>query len=567
MRHPSTPSHPAPQPLVPVIAGICGAVVFTAVLGPTAVHPGNIDWVMRGDYGVHFLGWHLFRTGPWGLPPGASPHLIWPVGSSVALTDSVPLAAFVFKLLDPLLPPVFQYVGLWLVSCWALQGVFGALLMRLVTPRPVLQLLGALLFLMTPPFIVRLGHEALTAHWVLLAGLWLSCRPGADQPRARQAVAWTLLLGVTALIHPYLLLMVAAFLAATCLRQAVRSPAHFVRIGAQLAVSLAVASTMLWAGGSFVVPPGDGLAVGGYGAFSANLLTFVLPVMAQSAFAPGPVSYASSLQSEGYSYMGAGVLVLGAIAAIAVAQRPRPWLDALRVHWPLVLALLVLAAFAVGPVVTAGPRTLFTYDGRAWGPLAIFRSHGRMIWPLHYGLVAAMLVVAARFRPSLATGVIAACVLLQAADVAGMSRFVADMTVWGYRDPLASRFWDVAAPHYERIVMVPTNVCDRDGAQDGRAFALLAGRHGLGLNAGSTARYDVRRAAEYCGELERDLREGRWDDRSLYVVRPDLLPALAAPGRPGAPQCGLVDGFGVCVSGPSARGWPQEVDWPAAYRP
>ena len=196
------------DPLVPVIAGVCGALVMTAALGPAQVYPLNVEWVMRGDYHVHFFGWHLYRTGPWTLPLGATPNLLWPVGSSVGLTDSIPLAAVFLKLLNPLLPPMFQYLGVWLVLCFALQGVFGALMMQLATPRPLLQWLGAMLFILSPPLIIRFGHPALVAQWVLLAALWLSLKPDADRVSTRRAVAWALLAAATAAIQPYLLLMV-----------------------------------------------------------------------------------------------------------------------------------------------------------------------------------------------------------------------------------------------------------------------------------------------------------------------------------------------------------------------
>ena len=66
--------------VVPVVAGLIGAAVMTVCLGPALVDPTNIDWLMHADYRLHFLGWHLYRGGPWTLPIGASPLLIWPVG-------------------------------------------------------------------------------------------------------------------------------------------------------------------------------------------------------------------------------------------------------------------------------------------------------------------------------------------------------------------------------------------------------------------------------------------------------------------------------------------------------
>ena len=177
-------------PPVPAAAAALSALGATALFGATHVNPSHTEWLMRGDFALHFLGWHIYRTSPWTLPLGGTPHLIWPVGSSVGLTDSIPLASGLFKLFDPWLPPTFQFIGLWLVTCYALQGLFGALLMRLVTPHAGRQLCGALLFVLSPPLAIRFGHAALAAHWVVLAALWLSLADGADRPSL--AARWRL---------------------------------------------------------------------------------------------------------------------------------------------------------------------------------------------------------------------------------------------------------------------------------------------------------------------------------------------------------------------------------------
>ena len=72
-----------PRWVVPAMAGLVGAVALIASIGPSNVHPTNIDWLMHADYRLHFLGWHLYRASPWTLPIGATPLHIWPVGSSV----------------------------------------------------------------------------------------------------------------------------------------------------------------------------------------------------------------------------------------------------------------------------------------------------------------------------------------------------------------------------------------------------------------------------------------------------------------------------------------------------
>ena len=273
---------------VPATAAALAALGATAVFGPEHVDPLHTEWLMRGDFALHFFGWHLYRTSPWTLPLGATPHLIWPVGSSVGLTDSIPLASAFFKVLDPLLPPTFQFIGLWLVMCFALQALFGALLMRLVTPHPGRQLAGALLFVLSPPLAIRFGHAALAAHWVLLAALWLSLSEGADRPSKRRVGAWALLAAVTAAIQPYLLLMVALLMLAAFGRQVVVDRRRLVPAAMHAVAGLGAGGIGLWQSGSLIVPSVAGLNMGGFGGYSANLLTFIMPTEANTWLFPGP---------------------------------------------------------------------------------------------------------------------------------------------------------------------------------------------------------------------------------------------------------------------------------------
>ena len=96
--------------------------------------------------------------------------------------------------------------------------------MQLATPRPLLQFLGAALFILSPPLIFRLPHAALTAHWLVLAALWLSLKEDAHIPTLRRASAWALLAAVTAATQPYILLMIVVLMGAAYLRQVIANP-------------------------------------------------------------------------------------------------------------------------------------------------------------------------------------------------------------------------------------------------------------------------------------------------------------------------------------------------------
>ena len=72
----------------------------------------------------------FLRQSPWDWLLTVASNMASPIGVCIAFTDSIPLVAVLFKFMEPLLPPTFQYFG-WanFVNCF-LRGGFAILLIR-----------------------------------------------------------------------------------------------------------------------------------------------------------------------------------------------------------------------------------------------------------------------------------------------------------------------------------------------------------------------------------------------------------------------------------------------------
>jgi hypothetical protein len=199
--------------VVPAAGGLLGGLFFIWIVGLRVLKPTEYNWVMQLDWRIHFLGWHFFRREPWQWPPGRIVgYFHAPDGTALGFTDSIPLVAFLLKPFSTLLPATLQYLGLWLLTCFVLQGVFGVLIARIWTTRWSLQLLSAAMFVLMPTLLIRVGHPALCAHFLLLWALWLYFRGDRNQVQPFLQCA---ALGLTAgLMHPYLAVMVLAILGA-----------------------------------------------------------------------------------------------------------------------------------------------------------------------------------------------------------------------------------------------------------------------------------------------------------------------------------------------------------------
>ncbi|HUU34236.1 MAG TPA: DUF6311 domain-containing protein, partial [Vicinamibacterales bacterium] len=152
---PTARPSPSPRPWGVLAGAVIGAAFLVWLTGARPLDPTEIDWVMKGDWVPHHFGWHYFRTEPWQWPPGTIHGYYAPLGTSVGLTDSIPLAAYLLKPFAALLPQPFQYLGLWLLLCFTLQGALGARLVGRWSASPLVQVLGATLFVLVPALLAR----------------------------------------------------------------------------------------------------------------------------------------------------------------------------------------------------------------------------------------------------------------------------------------------------------------------------------------------------------------------------------------------------------------------------
>ena len=132
----------------PLTGALLGALVFLAVYGVRVLDPTSVDWILNNpspDPAQHYLGWELFRRSPVHLPYiGANYNAVYPFRTSVLFTDSLPLAALLFKLLGGVLPARFQYFGWWGLACYMLQGGLAqAVIARIAGVQPTVDRSGS----------------------------------------------------------------------------------------------------------------------------------------------------------------------------------------------------------------------------------------------------------------------------------------------------------------------------------------------------------------------------------------------------------------------------------------
>ncbi len=539
---------PAGLMLLAIVLGLCNAAIL---LGWSVVNPLNISWLI-GDNASHHLGWAFYRyQSPVTFPLTWTDRIGYPAGTSIALIDSVPLVALLFRPLSAVLPEPFQYLGLYASLCFVLQAYFGfRLCARLFPGHLLVILLGGMFFLLSPPLTWQVfGHFPHLGHWLVLAGLDSYFRD-TESPLKWISRHWGVL-ALSAGVNPYIAAQCFFIAMAAVGRLLLERRCSWRMGGALLVLTPAVLfASLLFFGVLVERSPGTYWAPG-YGELSLNLLAPINPMVFGSIVLPAlPVTNPG--QFEGYNYLGLGII---ALLVVNLARRPRSfaWLLDRRLL-PLVGLALVCTATAASTRVTVGSLTLLDLDlPRSVGALVEgLRVSGRLFWPVHYLLVAAALSLTFwHVKPRYRVPILAAALVLQAADLKTLRSSVRTTIDQSIADPLRSREWQELGRTHDNLIVLPAFQCAPllapAGYQSFLVFGKLAAAQRMRTNSYYAARYTRDEMRVHCVDLPGTVLTGVMDARSAYVVTDGIKTVLDVSPMT-SHRCMKLDGFNLCTS-------------------
>lgn len=423
---------------------LAAVVLFHIVIGLPLLGAGHDYWLEPGgDMATMMAGHYAIIDHPWHFPLGVTTALRGEaVPTAIVYTDSLPWLTVIMKALG--LGRVLNPLAVFLLIAYIAQPLAMVGLLRACgVTRTSSLLLGGLLSLFFPAWFARqFGHIALAGQFLLILGAaWtvLVARFGLTRRRIIEMAVLGLVVTGT---HPYHLVPIAACLGAgllsEVLQQRAKAWANAVLTVAAFVAAAAFTAWVLGYGG--VGQSGGG---GALGVYSMNVLGALWP---QASTLAGQtwdgVWFTGTLQIpgqtfEGYNYLGAGVLLVALFGAvwcgIDLARGRKPDAATWRRYGPLVLALAVLTAYAIGPRPYFGPFLMFDI-GRPMGLfgaiIGLFRCHGRFFWIVGYAALAFGVVQVDRLESSrLRIGLLGLALVLQVADMGQMIRGVRSVYV------------------------------------------------------------------------------------------------------------------------------------------
>ena len=369
---------------------LISALVGVAVFGLSVINPLNTNWLKTGDFKSAQLAWNYFRqTSLIQWPITQIPNygtgwgtLLTPAGGNVLV--SLPL-----KYLRYFLPDNFQFVGIWIIFCLAMQGYFAARIIGLFEDSRIRVAVYSMIFLFSPICIFRIAtmsHDKLGAQWLILWAIYLYLKKDV---RTR---SWALLIFVSLCIEVYLSAMVLAIFSAFIIRITVISAEQIeIRKAAKLLlVCASVALMTLWALGLFSITGG----ISGTGVYRLSGTSYLNPMYSRSEgvsivfkrlFVSNRTT-ATYIDGEGFQFLGTGILIILPFLVVSLFRRV---INRARATWLIMIPVASIGAllfmFAISKHVSIGPIE-FNY----WWPKTIidlsqiFRATSRFGWVLYY---------------------------------------------------------------------------------------------------------------------------------------------------------------------------------------
>ncbi len=519
-------------------------------IGPERFHPGSDPWPDFIGDGSHMqLGLEFFIRSPWEFPPSRYADFPFPSGTSVGLTDSLPWAAFIWKLSPFLRAHSFLMFWSWLWLSFALMGALSFSLLRKITRDAWFSAVGSVFFILSSPVLFRFtqGHFALCSHWVVILSFLGYWEGACERKPLRGSALQLLATSIAAGVHPYLWIMTLglSLLGWGYLRGFRARVMHF---GLQGGISLGLLALFGYLGQT-------GAGSEDYRRWSADLLTF-FNSRGNSLMLP-PIRSAGT-QYEGYAYLGLGGIFLFLFFIFFSGARkrfpePAPW-KFRSPHWIAFMVPLAFFVVSLSADPTIAGHGIFSFERTYFlKPFAmIFRAIGRMVWVPFYALWFLMLGF---FHQSLSRKkAFILCVVL--AGIQAIDLYPAWKTST-LREPsllssLRAPFWKDLGHRFDSIVLVPPQISQWQknhcrglafSQEDVLRFGMLAVRERAHYNSSFLSRADEGLVDRQCGIAERQLSSSVLPAGILFVVHPSYFDRW---GREPPPSCQSVDGYWVC---------------------
>ena len=482
------------------------AAIFFYKFGWRLLDVTNIGWIFRigFDNATEFISWEYYRAAAWSFPViGTFSGYDYPTVTGVGLTGAIPLLAIPLKILSPILPAEFQHFGWWFLACYLLQGWFALKLLKAFKPQcsPVGLVLGALFFVIAPPFLFRAAHMNLSAHFLILASFYLYFQSFTSKEKFKYNL---ILIIATAMIHQYLTVMLLGLAFATSNDLWQRKRLSFIQLMGFNLANLTAVLLIFYLIGNFNIP-NDATQSVGFGNFSANLNTF-FNSFNYTLFQPA-LKTSSEGQYEGIAYFGVGIFLMFIALIINFLWEKISFKvkndKILRggkeleintekpLNYPIWSIAILFFIFSLSNIIGLNEKVVHQYIMGAGMQKFAFslRASGRFVWVLYYLILAVSIkgFLNLKIHNTLKISLLSLFLFTQTIDIKPMlTMHTIDYSP--YKGNINQAAWKPMMSECERVIMYPSFLWHYKTFGDFYDFAHLAALNKKAINTGYFAR-------------------------------------------------------------------------------
>jgi hypothetical protein len=505
-----------------LIGGLFGAFL----VGINNVAPWNYSWLYsKRDGALTQLGFEFFRKAPFFQWPLTSvPKYV--AGSNMILPTENAVTNIFGKLIGEIIPGNFQFVGLWIVFCFALQGFFGAKLLSHFIKSGYSQMFGSLFFVLSPALLYRFGvmnHYSLGSHWMILAALYLYFEP---KSRTRM---WGGLLFFAMLTSVYISAMLLVVFIAH--QTKIYLQTKEVRIST-FVLPLVAAVFGFWVMGYLSMRS----SITGSNFFRLNVIAWLNPGYSNdgsfskvlNTVGNSRLRHVFSEEWEGFQYLGTVVIAgtLLGLVKLRNTQILRNWREFL----PIAIACCALFVFALSNhIIILQQELSYWWPSQMLHLRQVFRGATRFGWPAYYLVTLFSVVQIDRFfsAKKMKFGMAIALVVMVAEASPGIAYVHSEFsTSKPYVSSINDSRWDEIAANHSKVVIYPNfDLQVGEVTGDAKAWvdrwfdlAKFAVDHDLSTNFGYVPRPLTDYVAIQDSQISSELETGALQPRTIYVL-------------------------------------------------
>ena len=482
----------------------------------------NAFWFdVRTDPTQHITGMWAFVGDSWHFPLLDTNYLNYPEGSNAAFTDSIPIAALLYKLFGWLFPQEWHYFGWWVFFSYLLQAIAGAYFLgEATTKTPLMALVGVLFAITMPSLMIRIPHTALLTQGLLifmLAFYYLVMQGRQEAVKALNRGLFVLYF--SCFVHPYLTAMIFVVFLVSLLSFWIYKKIALGKTLLYLVFGF-VGVFFFWYIIGYLNFEHSEMQTTGFEINSMNLLSFLLGTnLAESFFLPSDkfVLDATGLQIDGHNYLGFGTLLL---LGYLLLFHFKVVVKGVLKHWVLVVAVVLLTLYSLSTKIYVADRLVFAYELPRFFELisGTFRSSGRFFWTVGYVLVFFSLVTfVVQNRDKKALYAVLFLVVVQVIDTTHHRGYLEEaLSREKYFKVQDHAKWSELVAQSTKVYLFPAYKCGA-GIEETLMLQYFASLHRKPFNSGFLARANVE-----C-EKKNSVLKNEVEDDVLYLFVKDKI--------------------------------------------